>query len=225
PLQCQGPPRAGGGSGAESGGDAGRRREQEITMSSNALQDRVPPQNPDAERSVLGSMLRDNGVIGDIVQLVKEDNFYHPAHRKIYAAIIMLYNRGEPADLVTVGNLLHELKQVEEISGYEYLAKVFDETPTSANGEFYAKIVRDKAIVRNLIHSRSEIARDSDNQRAPAESLLEDAERRIMEIAEWGVTGQTYTLEQALHEAFDRIDTRHQREQWTISGLPTGFID
>src|SRR5262249_10766669 len=82
-----------------------------------------------------------------------------------------------------------------------------------------------KAIVRNLIHSSNEILRDAYNQGAPAEELLEGAERRIMEIAEWGVTGQTYTLEQALHEAFDRIDTRHQREQWTISGLPTGFID
>ena len=194
-------------------------------MSANTLQDRLPPQNPDAERSVLGSMMRDNGVIGDVLQIVKEDNFYHPAHRKIYQAVVALYDRGDPVDLVTVGNLLHELKQVEEISGYEYLARIYDDTPTAANAEYYAKIVRDKAIVRNLIHSSNEVLREAYNQNAPAEELLEAAERRIMEIAEWGVTGQTYTVEQAIHEAFDRIDTRHQRDHWTISGLPTGFVD
>src|SRR6516164_5587308 len=99
-------------------------------MAEQGSLDRLPPYSRDAERSVLGSMLRDNGVIGDVVQIVKEENFYHPAHRKIYQAVITLYDRGEPVDLVTVGNLLHELKQVEEISGYEYLARIFDETPT-----------------------------------------------------------------------------------------------
>jgi replicative DNA helicase len=187
--------------------------------------ERLPPQSRDAERCVLGSMLRDNGVIGDVLQILRGENFYFDAHQKIFQGIIDLYDRGHPVDLVMLAEILKDKKQIEDIGGYPYLAELWDAAPTAANAEYYARIVRDKAIVRNLIHASTEVLRDAYDQAMPADELLEGAERKILDIAQLGITGQTYTLSQALHEAYDRIDKRSQRDQMSISGLPTGFID
>src|SRR5438552_1084728 len=187
--------------------------------------DRLPPQSREAERCVLGSMLRDNGVIGDVLQIIRADNFYLDAHQKIHHAIVALYDKGHPVDLVMLAELLKEQKQIEDVGGYAYLGELWDAAPTAANAEYYARIVRDKAIVRHLIHAGTEILRDSYDQVAPADELLEGAERRILDIAQMGITGQTFTLEEALREAYDRIDTRQQQDQMSISGLPTGFVD
>src|SRR5215470_10410459 len=95
--------------------------------------ERLPPQNCEAERCVLGSMLRDNGVIGDVVQIVRAENFYADAHQKIFQAITSLYDQGRPVDLVLLGNLLFEQKQIEDAGGYKYLAELWDAAPTAAN--------------------------------------------------------------------------------------------
>jgi len=187
--------------------------------------DRLPPQSRDAERSVLGSMLRDNGVIGDVVQIVREENFYLDAHQKIFKAITSLYDRGSPVDAVMLAELLREQKQIEDIGGYGYLGELWDAAPTAANAEYYARIVRDKALVRHLIHASTEILRDSYDQAMPADELLEMAERKVLDIAEMGITGQTTTLEQAVNEAYDRLDARHGQDHLAISGLPTGYVD
>ena len=187
--------------------------------------ERLPPHSRDAERCVLGSMLRDNGVIGDVLQVLRRENFYADAHQKIYQAVVGLYDRGHPVDLVMLAELLKEQKQIEDIGGYPYLAELWDAAPTAANAEYYARIVRDKAVVRHLIHSSTEILRDAYDQAMPADELLEGAERKILDIAEQGITSQTFTLAQALTEAWDRIDTRQQPDQTAISGLPTGFLD
>src|SRR5438105_12808527 len=187
--------------------------------------ERLPPHSREAERCVLGSMLRDNGVIGDVLQIVRKDNFYADAHQKIYQAVVSLYDRGHPVDLVMLAELLKEQKQIEDVGGYAYLAELWDAAPTAANAEYYARIVRDKAVVRHLIHAGTEILRDAYDQAMPADELLEAAERKVLDIAEMGITGQTFTLAQALTEAYDRIDTRQQNDQTSISGLPTGFID
>ena len=111
--------------------------------------------------------------------------------------------------------LAEELKQrgqIEDIGGYAYLGELWDAAPTAANAEYYARIVRDKALVRNLIHASTEILRDAYDQAQPADELLEEAERKILDVAQMGVTGQTFTLEEALAEAYDRIDTRNTGE-------------
>jgi len=187
--------------------------------------DRLPPQSRDAERSVLGSMLRENGVIGDVVQIVREENFYLDAHQKIFKAITSLYDHGSPVDAVMLAELLREQKQIEDIGGYGYLGELWDAAPTAANAEYYARIVRDKALVRHLIHASTEILRDSYDQAMPADELLEMAERKVLDIAEMGITGQTTTLEQAVNEAYDRLDARHGQDHLAISGLPTGYVD
>ncbi len=184
-----------------------------------------PPNSPEAERGVLGGLLRNNAVIGDVLQIIREDSFYADAHRKVFQAITALYDKGVPVDPVTLGEQLHQQKAIEDIGGYGYIAELWEAAPTAANAEHYARIVRDKAIVRNLIHAGTEILRDAYHQNMAADDLLESAEHKIFEIAEWGATGQTYTLNDALHEAFDRIDQRHERTDSSLSGLPTGFLD
>ena len=187
--------------------------------------ERLPPQSRDAERCVLGSMLRDNAVIGDILQILRADNFYSDGHQKIFQAACTLYDKGHPVDLITLAELLREQKQIEDVGGYSYLGELWNAAPTAANAEYYAKIVRDKAVVRNLIHAGTEILRDAYDQVQPADELLEGAERKILDIAQKGITGQTYTLHQAIEDAYDRIDKRHQRDATSISGLSTGFVD
>jgi replicative DNA helicase len=187
--------------------------------------ERLPPHSREAERCVLGSMLRDNGVIGDVLQILLTDALYADAHQKIFLGIRTLYDRGHPVDLVTLAEYLKEQKQIEDVGGYGYLGELWDAAPTAANAEYYAKIVRDKAIVRNLIHAGTEILREAYDQAMSADELLGNAERKILDIAEKGITSQTFTLDQALIEAYDRIDTRQQHDQASISGLPTGFVD
>jgi replicative DNA helicase len=188
--------------------------------------DRLPPHNRDAERSVLGSMLRDNIVVGDVCNIVQADHFYADAHQRIYRAITHLcVDRGQPADLVTLANYLQQEKQIEDVGGYAYLAELWDAAPTAANAEYYARIVRDKGMVRALIHASNEILRDAYDQTQPADELLGTAEHKIFEIANKGIAGQTFTLHDVLAEAYDRIDNRCQRGHQAISGLATGFVD
>jgi replicative DNA helicase len=188
--------------------------------------ERLPPCNLDAERSVLGSMVRDNQVITDVVNVVRAEHFYTDAHQKIFRAIVTLcVDRGQPADLVTLADFLQQEKQIEDVGGYPYLAELWDAAPTAANAEFYARIVREKGLVRALIHASNEILRDAYDQAQPAEELLGAAESKIFEIANRGVTAQTFSLHDVLKEAYDRIDTRVQKGHQTVSGLATGFID
>jgi replicative DNA helicase len=187
--------------------------------------DRLPPQNRDAERSVLGSILRDNDVLDDVVQIVRTANFYTDAHQKIFDACVKLRDRGEAIDTVTLAEFLKQLQQLEDVGSYPYLAELWDAAPTAANAVYYARIVRDKGLVRNLIHASTEILRDAYDQAAPANELLETAERKIFDIAQMGITGNYITLQNALDEAYRRIDVRSQRGPMSVSGIATGYVD
>src|SRR5262249_54925686 len=186
---------------------------------------RLPPQNLDAERSVLGSILRDNAALDDVVQIVRTPNFYTDAHQKIFDACAKMRERGDAIDLVTLAEYLKEQKQLEDVGKHAYLAELWDAAPTAANAVYYARIVRDKALVRNLIHASTEILRDAYDQSAPATELLEGAERKIFDIAQMGVTGQYISLKDALDEAYRRIDVRVGRGPSSVSGVPTGYVD
>src|SRR5438874_11502054 len=112
----------------------------------------LPPHNREAERSILGSMLRDNNVVPDVVQLVRAEEFYVFAHQKIFEAITLLFvEAGKPADIVTVSNWLTEKQLLEDAGGYGYLVDLWTAAPSSANARSYADIIRQKAIVRHLI--------------------------------------------------------------------------
>lgn len=191
---------------------------------------RVPPHSLEAERCVLGSMLRDSRVINDVQIVLRpehtDENFYSDAHQRIYKAINKLHGVTKSVDLVVLSNELHQTGEIQDVGGYQYLAQVYDETPTAANATYYAQIVRDKAIIRYLIYTGTDIARDASDQVAPATELLEQAERKIMGIAEWGVAGETISIKEAVHDAFDRMDMRAKREgSGDVSGLPSGYVD
>jgi replicative DNA helicase len=187
--------------------------------------DRLPPQSRDAEMGVLGSVLRDNQALNDVQNIVRVDNFYFDAHQKIYQAACDLYGEGKPVDVVILYEELKKRKQLEDVGGVPYLTQLWEAAPTAANAEYYAKIIRDKAVLRNLIHTSTELLRDAYDGVMSPDELLGQAERKVLEIAERGTTGETYTLEKTLHEAFDRIDARAGTAHLSVTGVRTGFAD
>ncbi len=188
-------------------------------------QDRLPPQSREAEKGVIGSVLRDNTALNDVQTIIRIDNFYYDAHQKIFQAISDLYNDGKPVDLVILFETLKARKQLEDVGGPAYLGELWESAPTAANAEYYARIVRDKAVVRNLIHTNTELLRDAYDGVMSADELLGMAERKILEIAERGTTGETYTLDKTITEAFNRIDARVGSAHLSVSGIPTGYVD
>ena len=145
--------------------------------------DRLPPQNIEAEQAVLGSMLLDNEAIHDVVQLLTPEGFLRDAHQKIYKAIVDLYNESKNIDPLILLDELKRRVQLEEIGQgeltAEYVGDLFESTPTAANAEYYAKIVREKAVARRLIQASTEVLRAAYDQADSADELLSLAERRI----------------------------------------------
>jgi replicative DNA helicase len=190
------------------------------------LRDRLPPQNLEAERSVLGSMLRLNTKIGDMIQIVKKDDFYADAHQKIYETITAHHDKGgQPVDLLILAEQLRLRGWLEDVGGPVYLGELWDAAPTAANAEYYAKIVRDKALVRGLIEAGTEILANAYNQSSPAEQLIEESAGKIFEMASKGLGGSLATLEEAIQETYDRIDQRTTRGLTEQAGLSTGFSE
>ncbi len=188
--------------------------------------DRLPPQSKEAEMGVLGSILRDNAVLSEVLQIIRPDNFYFDGHQKVFNAVKDLYNDGKPVDLVILHERLKQLKQLEDVGGAEYLADLWDAAPTAANAEYYSKIVREKALVRGLIHTTTELLRDAYDGVMGADELLGLAERKVLEIAEMGVMGETKTIGDAINEAFTRIDAgAGMGNDLSLSGIPTGYVD
>jgi replicative DNA helicase len=191
------------------------------------LLDRLPPHNAEAEKAVLSCMLRDNRVINDVVQIIPtKDYFYADAHQKLFETIVQLNDRGgQPVDLVTLGEALRQRGYVEDIGGFPYLAEVYDTSGSAANSEYYAQIIRDKAMVRGLILASNEILASAYKQSMPADELLESAERQILDIAEKGVASNLTTLNEAIKETYELIDKRSTGKEMGFSGLSTGFTD
>ena len=194
-------------------------------MSAELSSDRLPPQSREAEKSVLGSVLRDNQVLSELLQIIRADNFYFDAHQKIFQLILDLYNEGKPVDLVILHEGLKARKHLEDVGGVAYLTELWDFAPTAANAEYYAHIVRDKALVRNLIHTSTELLRDAYDGVTGADELLGQAERKILEIAEKGTTGETHSLDKTLIETFNRIDDRASKAHLSVTGIGTGYVD
>src|SRR5687767_91061 len=134
--------------------------------------DRLPPQSREAEKGVIGSILRDNTVLNDILRVVRVDNFYFDAHQKIFQAITDSVSASKPVDLVILHEMLKSRKQLEDVGGVPYLTELWEAAPTAANAEYYARIVRDKAVVRNLIHTSTELLRDAYDGVIGADELL-----------------------------------------------------
>ena len=192
----------------------------------NDFADRLPPHNQEAEQSVLGSMLKNNLVINDVTLIVHKEDFYTDAHQKIFETMVALNDKGgQPVDLIILHEALKQRQYLEDAGGSPYLAELWDAVPSSANVEYYAHIVREKALLRNLIRAGNEILGDAYKQVMPADEMVAAAERAILEVAQKGVTGSLHTLDEAIAETYDRIDKRTSGSELAFSGLSTGFAD
>lgn len=194
-------------------------------MSSDPLTDRLPPQNRDAERGVLGGILRDPDTLATVQQHIVADNFYYDAHQKLYQAMCDLATENQPIDLVILYDKLRKNKQIEDVGGKEYLVELWEAVPTGANAEYHAKLVKDTAMVRGLIHASNEILRDAYDRTQSGDELVAQAERKIMEVAKQGMVGETAVLSTVVREALERLDSRIGQDNLAISGLPTGYVD
>jgi len=189
------------------------------------MADRVPPHSREAEEGVIGGILRDPDVLPTVQQVLRADNFYFDANQKVFQAIVDLSNENQPIDLVLLHERLRKNKQLEDVGGHKYLADLWESVPTGANAEYHAKIVRDNAMIRSLIHTGNEILRDAYDRTQSSDELVSQAERKIMEIAKAGMIGETKTLQEVVQEAFTRIDARQGGDNLSLSGIQTGYVD
>lgn len=188
--------------------------------------DKPTPRDLDAERAVLGSMLRWNACIADVVLLVSEDDFLGAANREIFAAVVGLYSDGKPADVVSVSDALKRGGKVGSDAdvSYTYLGQLWDEQSHGANAEYYARIVRGWSLQRRLLVAAGEIMRSVNEQNGSTDELLEAAEREIFAVSELGLQGSCVTLREALAETADVIDARLAGKSAGMD-VPTGFFD
>jgi replicative DNA helicase len=189
-----------------------------------SLADHLPPQNLEAERSVLGGILLDNEVLHDVIGFLGVEDFYRDAHQVIYRAIRDLYDLGKAVDAVTLADELTRRDQYKQIGGDEMLLEIAGSVPHAANAKYHAEIVRQKSISRQLIQSATEIIRDGYSNMFTSGQLLESAEQKIFTIAEDQIKGETHEIKQVLEKAMTLISKRAE-EKHPVTGVASGFHD
>ena len=189
-----------------------------------SLLERTLPQSVEAEMSVLGAMLLDNEVINVVIPLVNKQSFYKTAHQELYQTILELYDKGQAVDLVLLREELKKRSLLEKVGGVEYLIELEDAVPTIGNVEYYANIVREKAIKRSLIEVAATIQRQSFDESIDTDILLDTAERSIFDVTQKKFNAASTKLHEILKETFNRIENLHDRQN-RLTGLATGFYD
>jgi len=185
---------------------------------------KLPPQNIEAEKSLLGCLIIDKNAITKVVDYLEPRDFYKKPHQQIYEAIRDLFERGEEVDLLAVSNRLKEKGILEEVGGNSYLTELANSVPNALHVLNYAKIVQRKRILRDLIEASYEIAQLGYNESEDIDVLLDKAEKRIFSIAQKSLTQRFVSLKEELEDAFERID-RISKHKGAIRGVPTGFVD
>jgi replicative DNA helicase len=185
---------------------------------------RVPPQSLDAEQSVLGGILLDNTAIDRVIELLSSEDFYREAHRKVFRAAVSLSERNEPIDLVTLSEVLRARGELEGVGGATYLAQLADCVPTAANIVNYARIVRDKSILRALISATTEIATRGYEAPDDVTDLLDQAEQRIFAISDREVKPAFVRIENVLTDTIKLIERLYEQKQ-SVTGVTTGYAD
>ena len=185
---------------------------------------KLPPHDLDAERSVLGSLLINPDAIMQVVEILGVEDFYKESHGHIYDSILALFERREPLDLVTLTSELNRRDILESIGGKGYLADIIEIVPTSANVEFYAKIVANKATLRKIISTATTIAEMGYHEDDNVDDLLDKAESSIFKIAQQKRADTFSSIRVILTESFERIDELH-RNRGSVAGVATGYVD
>ena len=188
----------------------------------NIKLDRVPPQSLEAEQSTLGSMLLDRDQIAIVIEILKPDDFYKESHTDIFNAIVALFDRGDPVDMVTVIELMDKNGTLEKIGGAAYLSVLVEGTPAPSNASTYAKLVKQKSMLRQLIRAGNQITVWAYQEADDVETVVANAEKAVLDVA-MGRSGEDIVpIRSALKDTFDVIQKKYS-ERGGISGIPTDF--
>jgi len=193
-------------------------------MSKELYTEKIPPQNIEAEMAVLGSMLIEEEAISASIELLDKNYFYKDSHKKIFEAVLNLYNNNKAVDLITVSDELRRVNLLDEVGGGSALTELVNSVPTAANAGHYAQIVREKGVLRLLINNATEIVGLSYDSDGNIDELLDRAERLIFEIGDSKKGSDAVLLKEVIKNSIDTIDKLYQKKAH-VTGIPTGFID
>ncbi len=188
----------------------------------NVSSHKIPPQHLEAEQSVLGGILIENEAIHRVMEILTPDDFYREAHQKIFNSLLDLSERDEPSDLITLTNELRKKEQLDSVGGASYVASLIDAIPTAANIEYYARIVKEKAVLRRLIETATEIVTQSFGGREDVDGLLDEAEQAIFQISENRVRPSFYPVREIVKESFKTLERLYEKKE-LVTGVPSGF--
>ena len=189
------------------------------------LQPKIPPQDLEAEQSVLGALMIDKDAVASVADLLVADDFYKKSHAVIYEAIIKLWNKREPIDILSVTSELKSRKQLEEVGGSSYLTELVDAVPTSSHVLHYGKIVKEKRILRDLINISATITQDAFLAEGEIDNFLDQVEKKVFAISQKSVSKNFMPIRDELLTAYDRIEKLHEGGGERYRGIPTGFTD
>lgn len=190
----------------------------------NLVKDKLPPQNIEAEKSLLGSILLDKESINRVADFLLATDFYGRSHQIIYENVLKLYEKKEPIDLLSISNALEESGQLDTVGGIGYLTSLMNSVPTSAHVVNYGKIVQRKKILRDLIDSAHNIIGLGYQEEEDVEELLDRAEQKLFAVSQRSVQQNFTAIDKTLHDAFERLDRLHKGDG-ALRGIPTGFVD
>lgn len=193
-------------------------------MASQEMIDKVPPQNIEAEMAVLGSMLLDQETIPQAIELLGEEFFYRDAHRKIYGALIRLFDENKGVDLVTVIEELRRANCLDEIGGPAYITSLASSVPTAANFVHYAKIVKEKLLLRKLIGTSTQIVSECYDTAQDVDTLIDKAEKLIFDVTSKKLERRFVPLRDVIKSSIETIDNLYQRKE-NVTGISSGYRD
>jgi replicative DNA helicase len=191
-------------------------------MAKDTSIEKLPPRSEEAEMAVLGSMLLEENAISQAIELLEENSFYKDAHKKIFNVIVSIYSENKPVDLVTTTELLKKRKILDDVGGASFIASLTQAVPTAANISHYARIVREKYIVRSLITTSTKIVSEAYAEDANTEELLDRAERLIFDITSRKAESSSVAIKEVVKDSIETIDSLYQRKE-NITGIATGF--
>ena len=183
---------------------------------------KLPPQNIEAEQSILGAVLIDNNALIVALELIGEDDFYKESHRRIFSSMSELFDKNEPIDIITLTDQLKRKNNLDAVGGSGYLASLASMVPTSANVRYHSKIVREKAMLRGLLRSVTDIASNVYESELDPEELIDFAEKTVFDLSDKRIKASFVTLKEVIKDSFQMIEHLYDRKE-AITGVPSGF--
>jgi len=202
-------------------------RDDDVAAAAGGGRDTAPsvrrmPESVEAEAAVLGSMIIDPACVGQLVQMIGMEAFYRPEHQAIFEGVVSLYERNSQIDLVLLRDELKRRNKLASAGGVNYLVEIVESVPSSANAEYYAEIVRDKAMLRELVRASNEILEEAYSEGGEVGEKLDEAEKKIFAVTEKKISGAAVPMRSLVSEVFENIEARKGVH---ITGLPTGYYE